>query len=76
MKNMFHLRGKPGGVLSGVLLGIKIHPPEPNSRHLLAFDYMNNQQVSEQESKFEKTPNSIFLCLHIFQPALSCLDKK
>ena len=42
MKNMFHLRGKPGGVLSGVSLGIKIHPPDPNSRHLLAFDYMNN----------------------------------
>ena len=42
MKNMFHLRGKLGGVLSGVSLGIKIHPPDPNSSHLLAFDCMNN----------------------------------
>ena len=29
-------------VLSGASLGIKIHPPDPNSRHLLAFDCMNN----------------------------------
>ena len=42
IKNMFHLRETPGGVLSGVSLGIKIHPPDPNSRHLLAFDCMNN----------------------------------
>ena len=38
MKNMFPLRRKPGGVSSGVSLGIKIHPPEPNGGHLLAFD--------------------------------------
>ena len=32
---------KAGGVLSGVSLGIKIHSPNPNGRHLLAFDFMN-----------------------------------
>ena len=26
----------------GVSLDIKIHPPDPNGRHLLAFDFMNN----------------------------------
>ena len=41
MKNMFHLRRKLGaGVLSGVSLDIKIHPPEPNGCHLLALDCM------------------------------------
>ena len=34
-------------VLSGVSLGIKIHPPDPNSRHFLAFDCMNNWRVWE-----------------------------
>ena len=42
MKNMFHPRWKPSGVLSGVSLGIKIHPPDPNGHHLLASDFMNN----------------------------------
>ena len=47
MKNMFHLRWKPGGVLPGVSLDIKIHPPDPNNCHLLAFDcmIMNNERV-------------------------------
>ena len=31
-----------GGVLSSVSLDIKIYPPDPNGRHLLAFDCMNN----------------------------------
>ena len=39
---LFYLRWKPGGVLSGVSLGIKINPPDPNGRHLLALDSMNN----------------------------------
>ena len=39
---VFHLRRKAGGVLSGVSLGIKIHPPDSNGRHLSAFDYINN----------------------------------
>ena len=38
IKNMFHRRWKPGDVLSGVSLSIKIHPPDPNGCHLLAFD--------------------------------------
>ena len=38
MKNMFPLRWKPNGVLSGVSLGIMIHPPDSNGRPLLAFD--------------------------------------
>ena len=42
MKNMFHLRWKPSGVLSGVWFGIKIHPPDPNGHHLLASDFMKN----------------------------------
>ena len=35
---------KPGGLSSDVSLAIKIHPPDPNSRHndLMAFDGMNN----------------------------------
>ena len=37
MKNKFYLKWK-----HGVSLGIKIHPPDPNGRHLLAFDGMNN----------------------------------
>ena len=41
-KTLFHIRWKPGGVLSGVSLGIKIHPRNPNGRHLLAFDCMSN----------------------------------
>ena len=39
IKNMFHRRWKPGDVLSGVSLSIKIHPPDPNGCHLLAFDW-------------------------------------
>jgi len=35
---VFHLRGKP----DGVSMGIKIHPPDLNGRHLLAIDFMNN----------------------------------
>ena len=42
MKNMFHLRWKHGSILFGVSLGIKIRPLDPNSRNLLAFDFMNN----------------------------------
>ena len=42
MKNMFHLRWKPSGVLSGVWFGIKIYPPDPNGHHLLASGFMNN----------------------------------
>ena len=38
MMQVFELRWKPYGVLSG----IKIHPPNPTGRYLLAFDYMNN----------------------------------
>ena len=41
-KNMFHLRWNPGWVLLVVFLGMKIHPAEPNGRHLLAFYGMNN----------------------------------
>ena len=36
------LSRKPGCVLSVVLLGIRIHPPDPNGRHLLAFDRVDN----------------------------------
>ena len=42
MKNMFQIKRKRVGVLSGVSLGIKIYPPDPNGRHLLAFDRMSN----------------------------------
>ena len=39
MKNMFHLKRKPSGVLSGVSFGIKIHPSDPSGHHyLLASD--------------------------------------
>ena len=31
-----------GAVLSGVSLGIKIHPPDPNGRKLLTFDCTND----------------------------------
>ena len=42
-KKKFHLWWKAaGGVLSGFSLGVRIHSPEPNGRHLLAFDCMNN----------------------------------
>ena len=47
MKNMFHIRWKPGGVLSGVSLGIKIHPPDPNGRQLLAFDCMSKIRLGQ-----------------------------
>ena len=32
-KNMFHLKRKPSGVLSGVWFGIKIHPADPNGHN-------------------------------------------
>ena len=36
------LRWKQHCVLSGVLLDITIHAPDPNGRHLLAFDRVDN----------------------------------
>jgi len=53
MKSMFHL------VLSGVSLGIKIHPSDPNSRHLLAFDLKSCatcQSHQKDPSLFAITP--------------------
>ena len=38
---VFDLRWKPVGVLYAVSLGIKIQPPDPIGRYLLAVDCMN-----------------------------------
>ena len=58
MKYMFPLRWKPNGVLSGVSLGIMIHPPDSNGRPLLAFDcrreLMSLRMVSEKGTHFAK----------------------